>query len=127
MSKVQYRVTSDLARNIVYIYLEGFFRENDALTASNEVVTEISRMKDKFAVVTDISKCIPADFKAISHLKKTQSFIKQSNVGLVIRIVGSSILAWLQISRASKEVGYEAIKVNSLQEAENILIEKGYS
>jgi len=119
-----YDIRSDYSNNILYIILKGFNTDEEAKQGADKVCEEVKKLKSGFNVINDISEFVPASPKAVEEIKRAQEFIKSRNVNRVIRIVNQSYIGSMQMSRASKEIGYNADTALSIEEAEQILHKK---
>ena len=100
--------------------LKGFMQDNEVIIFTNEVRNSILKLKPKFDIINDISEFSPASPKGRELIKEAQAYAFQMKVGRVVRIVKNPT-AKIQFDRSSKEAGYTAITVSSLQEANDYL------
>lgn len=114
-------IRADIARNRLYLVLDGFFQDDELVKAADKCISEGAKLKPGFDVINDISNFKPASPKGAEEIKRAQIFIKQNGVKRVIRVVGEAVLAQAQFDRQSKGAGYSADTAATLADAERIL------
>jgi hypothetical protein len=107
--------------NRLYLILSGFFSDEELKAAGDKTIQEAKKLRPGFAVINDISNFKPASAAGIAEVKRAQLFIMEHGAGKVVRVVGPAALTSMQFSRTSKEVGYQADAVASVEEAEKFL------
>lgn len=111
-------VNTDLNR--IYLHLKGYLQEEEIVEAANKVKQGIDQMKPGFDIINDISEFSPATQRGREIIKETQVYALQNKVSRVVRVVGN-VIGQIQFERSSKEAGYTAITVRSLEEAYEFL------
>lgn len=120
-----YTVSTDTGRNRLYVTFTGFFDDDEAEKACAAVLAAARELGAGFAIVTDI-----ADFKATTEagaeaIAGLQRDLGALGVSRVVRVVGDSVLANMQLSRTAREAGYgpgvRPDTVRSREEAEALL------
>ncbi len=114
-------IRADLAKNRLYIVLDGFFQDDELAKVADTCVSEATKLKPGFDVINDISNFKPATPKGADEIKRAQLFVKEHGVRRVIRVVGEAVLAQAQFDRQSKIAGYAADAAPTLAAAEKIL------
>ena len=117
----EHSVRADIAKNRLYITLNGFFTDQEVRTAADRVIQEAGRLRPGFGVINDICSFKPATANGAEELKRAQLGLKQRGVGRVIRIVGAAAVASMQLARQSKEAGYSADTAATVKDAEAML------
>jgi hypothetical protein len=115
------RVRADVRKNRLYVVLAGFFDDDDARQAADEVIQEIKSLRPGFDVINDISGFRPATQKGAREMVRAQRFARAAGVDRVIRIVPSETIGSIQFARTSKQAGYEADTAVSIAEADKML------
>lgn len=115
-----YLIETDKDKNRLYMKLEGFLHEEEIMNASNELKTKVLTLSPGFDVINDISKFNPATARGREIIKEAQIFIVQRKVNRVVRIT-DNVIGKIQFERSSREAGYTAVAVSSLEEAHNFL------
>jgi len=101
--------------------LDGFFDDNEAREAADQVIQEIKKLEPGFDVINDISGFRPATQKGAQEMVRAQRFARASGVDRVIRIVPSETIGSIQFARTSRQAGYEADTASSIPEADRML------
>lgn len=113
-----YSVRSDLSKNRLYIKLSGHMEKSEVAMAADKVIEEAKKLRPGFATINDISDFKPASQDATTELQRAQAFLKQAGTSRVIRILGESTIANLQLNRTG---GYKADTADSIAEADRLL------
>jgi len=115
-----FQVTSDAAKNRLYIVLAGHLEGAERQTAVQEILSEAAKLAPGFDVVTDISDLHASDQQGFNDFLRAKSALKLKGVGQVIRVVKIP-LSRIQVTRISEEAGYEAEQADSREEADRRL------
>ena len=120
-----HKISTDLAKNRLYVILYGFSSMDQVNDTIREMKEAVQQLKPGFDVVTDISNYKPALPEIAQAIQSMQVFLKQSGMRRAIRIVSASTqgprIASSQFARTSRAVGYEAEIVSSVAEADRLL------
>ena len=116
-----FQVTSDILKNRLYIQLSEYMPDESVVKAANQIINHAKKLKPGFGVINDISTFKPGTPKAAEEIKRVQLFLKNNGVGHVVRIIGKSVIAAMQLNQIGQEAGYEADVVSSREEAESCL------
>jgi hypothetical protein len=116
-----YEIRSNVTRNALFVRLEGFLTDTEAVEVADKVIAELERLRPGFDAITDITHFKPGSAKVASELMRTQQAYKAHGIRRVIRIVGESVVAKMQFQRTGEEVGLEMAYVSSFEEAEKLL------
>jgi hypothetical protein len=114
-------IHADIAKNRLYLVLDGFFQDDEIPKAADKCISEASKLKPGFDVINDISNFKPASPKGAEEIKRAQIYVKQNGVRRVIRVVGEAVLAQAQFDRQSKGSGLAADTAATVADAERIL------
>ena len=115
-----YQVIVDKVHNRIVMQLKGFLLEDEMTKAANEVKNGIDILKPNFDVINDISDFKPASQVVRELIKEVQVYAVSKNIARVVRVTGN-VIGKIQFDRTSKEAGYIAVTVNTLDEAYKIL------
>ena len=115
-----HQIEIDKKKNRIYMQLKGFLQDDEIIKASNEVKKGIDSLQSNFDIINDISEFNPATQTGREIIKETQLYALSKNVARVVRITGN-IIGKIQFERTSKEAGYTAIAVRSVEDAHKIL------
>jgi len=114
-------IQADTDKNRLYITLNGFFTNDELVTAADKIIEETNKLKPGFIVINDISNFKPASQSGMSEIKRAQMYVKEKGAQRIIRVIGEAALTSMQLSRTAKEIGYEADAVATVAEAEKLL------
>jgi hypothetical protein len=117
-----FSVTSDPARNRLYITLAGHLEGPERQAAMKAILAEAAALTPGFGVVTDISSLHATDQEGFKDLLRIKSSLKLKGVGPIIRVVKLPI-SRIQVERVSEEGGYHSEGVTSLEAADRRLDE----
>lgn len=118
-------IRADVAKNRLYMVLNGFFTDEEIHIAAEKTIEEIKKLKAGFAVINDISTFKPATPNGAEEIKRVQVFTRERGVKRIVRVVGkdkvASAITAMQFSRTQQEAGYAADIVGTMAEAEKLL------
>lgn len=117
----EYEIKVDTKKNRMVLKLGGFFSDEELKGIMGEIMGEFDKLKPGFALVSDLARFKPASPKGAAEIMKAQKALKEKEMGRVIRVVGSNVLASKQISRNAKRAGYSAETASSIEEAMQML------
>lgn len=117
-----WEIKNDIAKNRIYMKLDGYFTIDDVKEASSILLQKTSELKPGIDVVNDISKFKAVNDEAQAEIIKAQRDLMAKGVKRVIRVVGS-IVGKMQFNRLTEEAeaGYEVVEVNSFEDADSYL------
>ena len=115
-----YEIHANAAQNRLYVTVCGHLDPAERSEAMAMVVREISRLTPGFDMVNDISQAQPTDTKGIEELVQLQVYLLSHGLRHVVRLT-RNLLTELQFERASKQAGLQAIIVNSMAHADQLL------
>jgi hypothetical protein len=110
-------VTSDSARNRLYITLAGHLEGPERQAAIKAIMAEAARLAPGFGVITDISALYASDQDGFKDLLRAKSSLKLKGVGPILRIVKLPI-SRMQVERVTEQGGYSSECFDSLEEAD---------
>ena len=111
-----HQVTVDKTKNRIVMQLKGFVNDDEMIKTVSEVKRGIDSLKPNFDVINDISDFKPASQVARELIKEVQVYAVSKKLARVVRVTGN-VICKIQFDRSSKEAGYVAITVNSIEEA----------
>jgi hypothetical protein len=115
-----FRITSDPAKNRLYITLAGYLEGPERQAAIKAILVEADRLARGFDVVTDISDLHATNKDGFKDLLRAKSGLKMKGVGRIIRVVKIP-LSRIQVERISEEAGYHEGHVDSIEAADREL------
>jgi hypothetical protein len=124
-SDAQAKVRADIKDNVLYITISGNIRKQHVDAIYTDIRFGVADLKPGFAVITDYSQAKIGHLSGIASFKKVMTYLMESGVGQVIRIIGENSLILKQILRISSAIqGYTPIYVSSIDEAKSKLSEQ---
>jgi hypothetical protein len=121
---LMYKNQINLAKNRMVLTLKGKTELDELHAWSNDLLSQLKKLKPGFGVISDIHECQPTSEEGRMVIQETQKKAKEMGMGNVVRIAEkSNIITAMQWQRSSRAVGYKAVEADSLAEAEKILDE----
>lgn len=117
-----YTVTSDPARNRLYITLVGHLEGPERQAAVKALMAEVAKLAPGFDLVSDISALHPTNEEGFRDLLRVKATLKLRGVGHIIRVTRIP-LSRIQFERISEAAGYESECVGTREEADRRLDE----
>lgn len=117
---ILYEVKVEKDKNRLFLQLKGFLKDDELAEAARKVKEGVDQLQQNFDVINDISEFSPATPKGREIIMDAQVYVLKNKVGRVVRVVGN-VIGQMQFDRTSKQAGYTAISVRSLQEAYDVL------
>lgn len=117
----QFNARIDSEKNVIYMEFIGAFTEEEMLETNTKTLDLVKELQPGFTVVNDISQYTVSSPEAAEQITVGGKTLLDKGMKRLIRIVGESALSQMQFKRTSKDAGYEAITVASLEEAEELL------
>lgn len=114
-------VHADVAKNRLYIRLEGEANDREAEAVGDAIIREMDRMRPGFDMVSDLTHAGPLGPAGLAQFKRILEAARERKFRRAVRIVGRSAAAALQFARTSKELSHEAYLAFSREEAERLL------
>lgn len=115
-------VSSDTARNRLYITLIGYLEAAERQEATKQVMAEAAKLEAGFDIVTDIRGLHATNKEGIRDLLRLRAALKLKGVGHIIRVVQIPLSA-IQMQRATEEAGFQSEQVATLDAANRRLDE----
>ena len=113
-----YQVKAITDKNYISIVLKGIMEADEAKNAAEEVENALTKVKDGFDIINDISEFKPVTEDAMKYIQQAQKAAEKKGAKRIIRIVGS-VVGNLQFKRLQKEsnIGYDIIEVRNMDDA----------
>jgi len=119
-----YTIKTDLAKNRLYVTLNGFFTIDEMKKCVDETITATNKLKHGYDVITDISQFKPGTPEVTKEIQRAQAHFASSGARRGVRIVGENALSGMQFKRTGTQAGYSSTNVASLEAAEQVLAEE---
>ena len=86
-----YSVKADTSKNILFMQMEGFMKEETLSQFASDVKKEVRLLESGFSVINDISKLKATTQNATEFVRSAHATLAENGVGKVVRVVGSSL------------------------------------
>jgi hypothetical protein len=106
--------------NRFYAIFEGFCTKEELEVKLQEAKALMQQLQPGFSMISDISTFKPATQEAAELIKQAAMMAAEFKVGRVIRVVGQSQIAAMQLNRVTKDA-YSVDMAGSIEEAEKML------
>jgi hypothetical protein len=111
-------VSASIKDNRLIITLAGNISVKEAERIYTDIRFAVADLQPGFAAITDLSHSRIGHLSAIGTFRKIMTFLKEKEVGLVIRIIGKGRIIYLQMLQlATPDSNYKPIYVGSMEEA----------
>ena len=118
------KATANIAKNRLYITIAGKLTKKNLDKLYTDIRFCVADLTPGFDVINDISECTLAALSGIPTFKKITNHLVTSKVGKIIRVIDEQKTVFKQaLNFAARMQGYSVIYVNSLEEAENKLVQ----
>lgn len=116
-----FETTCDVARNRIYVKVQGFPTETELDQHVKKLIGELGRLRTGFAVISDVAESkvtTPAGAEVLQRLMKEY---KRRGVSRIVRISSREILTRMQLQRVTQEADIPVSHVANMAEAEKLL------
>ncbi|WP_109830385.1 hypothetical protein [Reichenbachiella versicolor] len=114
-----YNIESNSPQNLLIIRVEGELTEWQIKNGRRAIKEEIKLLKKGFTVINDISKMLQTTQNIANQIRKIQLLLFNAGMGQIVRVVGNPV-SKRQMVLNSDSIGYNAIEVESFEEAMDI-------
>lgn len=115
-------VRYDPVKNCLHTKLVGFITDDLAKKHADEFIAALDQVRSGFDMISDITEFKPGSPYAVTQLERAQVEAKKRGLRRMVRIVGASVIAKMQVQRASEETGLSDVRyASSMAEAEELL------
>jgi hypothetical protein len=123
--KTNSTVRTDLYKNRIYLYLEGYHDIEEATRMKELYKKAIESCTSGFTVLADVSAYKPGSDDVQEVHAEAVKLARDAGVRKVARVVGEKPLGGMQIERIADDEGhYEAAHFETAEEAEQYLDEE---
>lgn len=116
-----YRVRIDPIRNRLYVELRGALSEGQILSAVDDVIVGVGRLKPGFSVVHDLATFRPATPKGAEDVRQVQAFVARQPLGRIIHVMSPGDSAEVSVTRTGRAGAFAPETAASLSEADALL------
>ncbi len=115
---------ANFLKNRMHLKIEGKVDVPEMKAWSNDLLTQLKKLKPGFSVISEILNCQPTTEEGRQILVETQGKAKELGMNNVVRIVKlNNAVTANQWQRSSRSVGYIAMEADSVEKAEKLLDE----
>jgi hypothetical protein len=115
------RITPDVGRNILFLELSGRPTEAEVALVEGQLTEVLARLKPPFDVVSDVRRLESLDALPLPDATRVASLLAKTRVRRVVRVVGKSSAAAMQMERVARVLGHSAHLAFSPDEAVALL------
>ncbi len=115
------RITPDVGRNFLLIELGGRPQSSEVNEALAQAKEAVQRLRAPFDVISDVRTLESLESIPIADARKVGELLAQAKVRRVVRVVGKSGAAAIQMERIARELGHSAHLAFTREEAEALL------
>jgi len=111
-----------IPKNRIYLGLEGYFDDEAAEKAADQIIAGLQQLRPGFDVVSNISEFKPATPQAAEHIVRVQKALKEMGFRRIVRVVAGNALGKMQMQRTATQAGgLDAEYAATREEAERML------
>ena len=117
-------VRADVARNRLYIILDGAMGEEESKANLPKINQEAKKLQMGFSVITDVTGCKPTSLKVKEAIESGQADLLKLGVKHVVRVVGKNSISAMQLDNGAKATYTGSVKVDivaTMADAERLL------
>lgn len=118
------RISPDVGRNFLLMEISGRPVSADLAPAEAQVREAIKRLRSPFDVLSDVRGLESLDDLPVADAKRLGELLAQAKVRRVVRVVGKSSTAAIQMERIARSLGHSAHLAFSREEAEALLAQR---
>jgi hypothetical protein len=100
-----YEIRADLAKNRLFIKMDGFFSDDETKQFAEKIIQEARRLKAPYDSISDLRGFKPATPQGFENLRAAAGEVVKLGARRAIRIESTTGVASMQFSRLSKSVG----------------------
>lgn len=117
-------ITPDVGRNFLLIELSGRPTAAEVTPAIVQLREAIPRLRTPFDVISDVRGLESLDELPVAEARRFGELLSKARVRRVVRVVGRSSTAAIQMERIARELGHSAHLAFSREEAEGLLAQR---
>lgn len=118
------RITPDVGRNFLLMELSGRPSAADIAPAEAQLREAITRLRSPFDVLSDVRGLESLEDLPVADAKRIGELLARAKVRRVVRVVGKSSIAAIQMERIARMLGHSAHLAFSREEAEALLAQR---
>lgn len=118
------RITPDVGRNFLLMEISGRPTGAEVVEAEAVLRQAVSRLRAPFDVLSDVRGLESLDDLPLADARRVGEFLATAKVRRVVRVVGKSSTAAIQMERIARMLGHSAHLAFSREEAEGLLAQR---
>lgn len=118
------RIEPDVGRNFLLLEISGRPTSADVAPAEAQVREAIKRLRSPFDVLSDVRNLESLDDLPLADAKRLGELLSHAKIRRVVRVVGKSSTAAIQMERVARSLGHSAHLAFSREEAEALLAQR---
>lgn len=118
------RIEPDVGRNFLLMEISGRPTPEEVAIAEAHVRAAIRRLKPRFAVLSDVRNLESLDGLTAADARRIGELLAGAHVRRVVRVVGKSSAAAIQMERLARSLGHSAHLAFSREEAMALLTQR---
>ena len=118
------RIEPDVGRNFLLMEISGRPTSADVAPAEAQVREAIKRLRAPFDVLSDVRNLESLDDLPLADARRLGELLSHAKIRRVVRVVGKSSTAAIQMERVARSLGHSAHLAFSREEAEALLAQR---
>ncbi|MDP1921542.1 MAG: hypothetical protein Q8L14_35200 [Myxococcales bacterium] len=118
------RIEPDVGRNFLLLEISGRPTSADVEPAEAQVREAIKRLRAPFDVLSDVRNLESLDDLPLADARRIGELLSRAKIRRVVRVVGKSSTAAIQMERVARSLGHSAHLAFSREEAEALLAQR---
>lgn len=118
------RIELDVGRNFLLLEISGRPTSEEAVEAEAQMRAAITRLRAPFDVVSDVRGLESLEDVPSADTRRLGELLSRAKVRRVVRVVGKSSIAAIQMERVARMLGHSAHLAFSREEAEALLAQR---
>lgn len=118
------RIAPDVGRNFLLIELAGRPTSDEVAAAVAQAQEAVKRLRSPFDVISDVRNLESLESIPVADAKRVGQVLAEAKVRRVVRVVGKSGAAAIQMERIARELGHSAHLAFTREEAEALLAQR---
>lgn len=118
------RISPDVGRNFLLLEISGRPTAQEIVSAEVQVLEAMPRLRAPFDVISDVRGLESLDDITPADAKRLGEALSRGAIRRVVRVVGRSSTAAIQMERVARLLGHSAHLAFSREEAEALLLQR---
>lgn len=118
------RISPDVGRNFLLLEFSGRPEPSELADAEAQLLLAIKRLRSPFDVLSDVRNLDSLEGIPLAEARRLGRLLGSAKIRRVVRVVGKSSAAAIQMERIARELGHSAHLAFSREEAEALLAQR---